>query len=891
MMNEISLRSYIREIEGLINRNQNEEAIAHCRNILKSYPRYIDAYRILGKALLESQRFGDATDIFQRVLSSIPDDFISHVGMSLVREDEGNLNEAIWHMERAFEIQPANSTIQDELRRLYGRRDGVEPLKIRLTRGALARMYDKGDLYQQAITELRATLAEDPGRYDLRTLLATIYLKTGQKVEAAETANHILRNLPNCFVAIKIMIQVLSESDREAEAKNLFEKLNQLDPYSQFASPKSPSSENVSENAIIIEKLDWKREKYDIPESQKPDWATSIGIDTGEISTEESETIPDWITELSPSEEDKPEIEDKEMDEEVPEWLLELEDSEEELEIKEVGEEITATSEEGLPDWLQDFEELEEKPDVVEAEQEITEAPEEELPDWLQEIGTTEEEEEIVEPTPQAKLVAEEPEEALPDWLQEIEAPDEEETEIEEVEEEITATPEEGLPDWLQDFEELEEKPDVIQAEQEITKAPEEELPDWLQDFEAAEEEPEIVETDQKISATPAEELPDWLKEMEEEQEPILGDTQPTQFSDQPVLEPFVDEISFEPLEDADKEVDILESESQEKYYDQKATSQKSDQEKTEKEEIDAAYAWLESLAVKRGAQEGLLLSPEERSETPPDWIKDSVENLEEDLLENIQDIDSKSKVPDFNEIGEEIEEETFFEEYDDEMESIASAIVTAELRSLEIQQEEVKEEIPEERITEQKKTLLESEVDEDSILMIGEEKETEIELDEIAVDSPVEEELKDTIFEEQTPSVESDSDKEMPEFPSWLDEEKFEEEIPFQKKPDLQTETIPILEEKPIGGRIVNDEHIPTEILEARQSMYDADFERGIIQYAGLIKNNLFLDLIVQDLEGLSQTYTNEIGVWQNLGDAYLRINQVNDALQAYIKAEKLLD
>jgi len=250
MMNEISLRSYIREIEGMVNRNQNEEAISHSRHILTSYPRYIDAYRVLGKALLENQRFGDAADIFQRVLSSVPDDYVSHVGMSMVREDEGNLNEAIWHMERAFEVQPANSLIQDELRRLYGRRDGVEPPKIRLTRGALARMYDKGDLYQQAITELRATLAEEPGRYDLQTLLATIYLKTGQKVKAAETANNILRNLPNCLVPIKIMTQILSESDREDEAKNLFEKLNQLDPYSRFTSTKTPSSESVSENAF-----------------------------------------------------------------------------------------------------------------------------------------------------------------------------------------------------------------------------------------------------------------------------------------------------------------------------------------------------------------------------------------------------------------------------------------------------------------------------------------------------------------------------------------------------------------------------------------------------------------------------------------------------------------
>ena len=127
-MARIALRAYNREIERLIEGGQIEEAIAHCRHIFKYFPKHINTYRLLGKAYLETQRYGDAADILQRVLSSIPDDFISHLGMSIIREDEGNLDEAIWHMERAFEVQPANRAIQDELRRLYGRRDGLEPV-------------------------------------------------------------------------------------------------------------------------------------------------------------------------------------------------------------------------------------------------------------------------------------------------------------------------------------------------------------------------------------------------------------------------------------------------------------------------------------------------------------------------------------------------------------------------------------------------------------------------------------------------------------------------------------------------------------------------------------------------------------------------------------------
>ncbi len=53
-MAKISLRAYNREIETLIERGQSEEAIAHCKFILKTYPKHIDTYRLLGKAFLEA---------------------------------------------------------------------------------------------------------------------------------------------------------------------------------------------------------------------------------------------------------------------------------------------------------------------------------------------------------------------------------------------------------------------------------------------------------------------------------------------------------------------------------------------------------------------------------------------------------------------------------------------------------------------------------------------------------------------------------------------------------------------------------------------------------------------------------------------------------------------
>ncbi len=230
-MARISLRAYNREIEAMIDRNETDEAIIHCRTILKRYPKHVDTYRLMGKALLEAQRFGDASDVFHRVLSSVPDDFIAHLGMSIIREDEGNMDGAIWHMERSFEVQPSNAAIQVELRRLYGVRDGLTPQKIQLTRGALARMSAKSNLYSQAIAELRTALSDDPQRPDLQVLLASMYAQTGARMEAIETCNALLSKLPYCFEANRILAEILPETERSEQAQEFKDRLIEIDPY------------------------------------------------------------------------------------------------------------------------------------------------------------------------------------------------------------------------------------------------------------------------------------------------------------------------------------------------------------------------------------------------------------------------------------------------------------------------------------------------------------------------------------------------------------------------------------------------------------------------------------------------------------------------------------
>ena len=299
-MPDIALRTYLEEIDGMIDGSRVEEAIAHLKHILGIYPKNLEAYRLLAKGLLEKNKHLDAADVFQRVLSSVPDDFIAHVGMAVVREDEGNLDAAIWHMERAYEVQPSNGPVQEELRRLYGKRDGGELPRLRLSRAALARMYEKGSLYPQAIAEVRSALTEDPDRLDLKVLLATSLWRMRQRAEAAEASAKLLEVLPYCREANRILAHVWAEEGHPAEAQNYKRRLEALDPYEAFADPShnGTGSSHVASDQVQVPRLESVYGET-TSDAQRPDWMEALGIQYESTPSSAPET-QDWMNVISP---------------------------------------------------------------------------------------------------------------------------------------------------------------------------------------------------------------------------------------------------------------------------------------------------------------------------------------------------------------------------------------------------------------------------------------------------------------------------------------------------------------------------------------------------------------------------------------------------------------
>ncbi|MFN8414365.1 MAG: tetratricopeptide repeat protein, partial [Anaerolineales bacterium] len=568
-----------------------DEVIAHCHHILKTFPKHLETYRLLGKAYLEAHRYNEAVDIFSRVLMSVPNDFVSHVGMSIINDEQNKLDNAIWHMERAFEAQPSNAAIQGELQRLYARRDGLEPPKIRMTRGALAHMYVQGELYPQAIAEIRAVLSEDAQRADMQVLLAKAYFKAGQKADASDMCTQLLKRYPYCFDANRIMVELLPATAGAAESTQVYRmRVGELDPYATFAKGSVFQSNEVADAAINLERLEYTGNEVAVGQ----DWGSSLGIGLGAgsaaagvLASGTSSEQPDWLTSGSFSDAEpssKSNSGSSSSNDEIPDFLRaagwgESNGEEQPTSFFDSAEPVAGASDlapADIPDWLKG----QMPSDPTPAKSVAPQVGSIETPDWLSGLGDSgpseldDSQEEASTPMNSGDV---------PDWLSGLGAPSSEQSQ----------PVQNDTPDWLSGLDSSQPTPQA-------------DVPDWLSGLdssdhsEASDLQPIAAQESNSsdwlsvndLPATEASDVPDWLSGISSAQ-PVQDDLA------QPANVP--DWLSA-PKEEPVSNIDNLGASAQEQ---------------------DDAVAWLESLAAKHGAKpEELVTDPNKRSETPPDWVQ-----------------------------------------------------------------------------------------------------------------------------------------------------------------------------------------------------------------------------------------------------------------------------
>ncbi|MFQ5945930.1 MAG: tetratricopeptide repeat protein [Anaerolineae bacterium] len=234
-MSSISLRQYCEEIKGLIRQGALDEAVAVGRHILSFYPKYISPYRLMGEAALERENYDEAADLFRRVLGADPEDVVSHVALAVVHDEARALDEAIWHLEIAFELAPGNAEIRQELIRLYTERDGSPPQRLKLTPAALGRLYLAEGLYDRAVAELEPLLQAESDRLDLSLAVAEALWRQDRRWEASEYYQQVLADLPYSLKANLIQGALLLQGGRPDEARPHLERARALDPENMLA--------------------------------------------------------------------------------------------------------------------------------------------------------------------------------------------------------------------------------------------------------------------------------------------------------------------------------------------------------------------------------------------------------------------------------------------------------------------------------------------------------------------------------------------------------------------------------------------------------------------------------------------------------------------------------
>jgi tetratricopeptide (TPR) repeat protein len=884
-MAKVPLRTYIHEIETLIDRGNSDEAVAHCRHILKTFPKHLETYRMLGKANLETKHYDQAADIFKRVLMAVPDDFVSHVGMSIINDDRKNLDDTIWHMERAFETQPSNAAIQAELQRLYGRRDGMEPHKIRLTRGALAHMYVQGELYAAAIGEIRSVLAEDPNRIDMQVLLALAYFRSGQKADASDTCSQLLGRSPYCLEANRILVEILPGTGMADNVPTYRGRVVELDPYASYSPGSIFQSEEVADNAVTIERLDFKAQ----PANAQADWG-DLGLGAGSAAA--SAAQPDWL---------------KQAHEEPTTPPASLRTQPEPAAPAPAAFAAAPDARgESIPDWMRDAgwgastgafdESAQPLPDEPSASGEIAKA---ELPDWIKSMAP-------------ASALAPEP------------AP---------------AAPADDDMDWLN---RLGGNAPFAAEQQESAGAPQ--TPDWLSSL----GEPTYAPASQETAGAGALETPDWLSSLDEEsniasepQKPESAPMQPASWMNEP--EP----AKVKPMRDTSSEPSKSEPPAPQSAA-PSGLGPSIGNLGTSAADQDAAMLWLESLAAKQGAKsEELITNPADRLEKPPEWVEQAQAVSESQAMQPAREEPPVAPAeplyqepapaePVYQKPAEPLwpkAEDTGRFEPSSEMS--ATDQTSAWLRNLEEEEDEKPQatvwsgEI--EATPPATSPLAEPTPDSDLPAWLR-----GLDREPVPAQVTAAEDLPNWLKQDEPePEAEPEPTRPAdwmpetpkaavivpPEPPRVVEQPKFVQPQRVVEEPQVSAPPIMVSKPAPAPVRV---EPVPapkptkpaprkkaevsgvdrsklkrTDMLpplidpalaQARDDLEHAKIPDALHAYGTLIRRGKFLEEVTFDLKEALYRFPVEVSIWQVLGDAYMRANRLQDALDAYTKAEELL-
>jgi tetratricopeptide (TPR) repeat protein len=262
-MASMSLQAAYDQARQWLESNDLDQAIGLAQHILDHYPDNLEAYRILGEAYLANRQLDRAQESFERVLRSDPENIPAHVGLGITSERQGQLDRAVGEFEQALEIKPDMAELRSQLLRLYTEGWGSENAQLRLSRAGLARLYAKGHMLPQAISEFRQVIADQPGRFDAMVALAETLWRDGQEDDAMALCRSILAQRPESLKA-NLLLGYLLMTSGDPAGERYWQAAARMDPYYGVARALFETLPPGSDPQPTIEEWDveaWRRRR------------------------------------------------------------------------------------------------------------------------------------------------------------------------------------------------------------------------------------------------------------------------------------------------------------------------------------------------------------------------------------------------------------------------------------------------------------------------------------------------------------------------------------------------------------------------------------------------------------------------------------------------------
>lgn len=209
---------------------QAEDAAALCQQVLAQHRWHLRAHLLLGQAYLEQEDWAEARRRFRLVLAVDPECAEAHGGLGILATNDGNLEEAVRYLARAFENAPESDEAREALQQALTQHTGRPVPTPAFTPACVGRFYLHRSLPQPAAEAYATALRGDPNRDDLILAYASALWKARIRKQAVGLCQPFLEKTPRALTPLLLIASDMILKGEIQQGRRLWGEARAWDP-------------------------------------------------------------------------------------------------------------------------------------------------------------------------------------------------------------------------------------------------------------------------------------------------------------------------------------------------------------------------------------------------------------------------------------------------------------------------------------------------------------------------------------------------------------------------------------------------------------------------------------------------------------------------------------